>query len=271
MAQNQNIGLLGQYLTVNTTANTVLIANTATFYNLNGQANIAAGAFVSNAYATLGGYGGNYLAFGQQTSSAQWIQSGYSSAGSPDYYSILLNPLGGNIGIGNTAPSDRLSVNGTTFHSGNVILGSSSVTVGLQANGGYGTSGQVLTSNGTATYWAAASSSGQYTPRVSSTASASSVTPTTASYDIYVYTALAATLTINASTFLPTNGTKLMFRFKDNGAAQTLTWTTTGSGSFRIIGTTLPTATTVSKVTYVGCVYNSDESYWDVIAVGTQA
>jgi hypothetical protein len=389
MAQNQNIGLLGQYLTVNTTANSILLATTAAFYNNNGQANIAAGAFVSNAYATLGGYGGNYLAFGQQTTFAQWIQSGYSSAGGPVYYHILLNPLGGNIGIGNTAPSDRLSVNGTTFLSGNVILGSSSVAVGLQANGGYGTSGQVLTSNGTATYWAAAaagtnvaaqyawtntqsfsnaitfnsganlvfssgariidstasqgtvgqvltsngvgnvywstvtgvnvasqytftntithnanlsvngaiflgasngqvgqvltsngtgnvywstvSSSGQYTPRVSSTASASSVTPTTASYDMYVYTALAATLTINASTFLPTNGTKLMFRFKDNGTAQTLTWTTTGSGSFRIIGTTLPTATTVSKVTYVGCVYNSDESYWDVIAVGTQA
>jgi hypothetical protein len=177
----------------------------------------------------------------------------------------------GNVGIGNSAPVDRLSVNGTTFHSGNVLLGSSSITVGLQANGGYGTSGQVLTSNGTATYWAAASSSGQYTPRVSSTASASSVTPTTASYDLYVFTALAATLTINASTFLPTNGTKLMFRIKDNGTAQTLTWTTTGSGSFRILGTTLPTTTTANKVTYVGCVYNSDESYWDVIAVGTQA
>jgi hypothetical protein len=145
----------------------------------------------------------------------------------------------------------------------------------IAANGASntGTSGWVLTSGGTGAnvYWAAASSSGQYTPRVSSTASASSVTPTTASYDLYVFTALAATLTINASTFLPTNGTKLMFRIKDNGTAQTLTWTTTGSGSFRILGTTLPTTTTVNKVTYIGCVYNSDESYWDVIAVGTQA
>ena len=82
-------------------------ANTATFYNINGQANIAAGAFVGNAYATLGGASGNYLAFGQQTSSAQWIQSGYSSAGAPVYYSIILNPLGGNIGIGNTAPTEE--------------------------------------------------------------------------------------------------------------------------------------------------------------------
>ena len=96
--------------------------NTATFYNINGQANASAGAFVGNAYATLGGASGNYLAFGQQTSSAQWIQSGYSSAGAPVYYSIILNPLGGNIGIGNTAPTDRLSVNGNTYLQGTVNI-----------------------------------------------------------------------------------------------------------------------------------------------------
>ena len=158
----------------------------AAFYNINGQANIQAGAFVSNAYATLGGSGGAYLAFGQQTSSAQWIQSGYSSAGAPVYYSILLNPLGGNIGIGNSSPSDRLSVNGTTYFQGNTtITGNSSVaniystgtinaasyTVGssfiantnrvtisgipLSANSSNGISGYVLTSNGDvgSPYW----------------------------------------------------------------------------------------------------------------------
>lgn len=108
--------------------------------------------------------------------------------------------------------------------------------------------------------------------RVSSVASASSVTIDPSSYDMYVYTALAATLTFNASTTgSPTNGTKMTFRIKDNGTTRTLTWTTTGTGSFRALGVTLPTATTVSKVTYVGCIYNSDETYWDVVAVGTQA
>lgn len=53
-----------------------------------------------------------------------------------------------------------LTIDTTTFHNGNVVLGNSSVTVGVQANGSYGTAGQVLTSNGTATYWAAASGSG---------------------------------------------------------------------------------------------------------------
>lgn len=159
------IGNTTSNATVNTTVMTVNAfsvgsVNTATFYNINGQANVAAGAFVGNAYATLGGASGNYLAFGQQTSSAQWIQSGYSSAGAPVYYSILLNPLGGNIGIGNNAPSDRLSVSGTTYYGGNVIFGNSSVVVGVQANGSYGTTGQVLTSNGTATYWSTVSGGG---------------------------------------------------------------------------------------------------------------
>jgi hypothetical protein len=107
----------------------------AAFYNVNGQANASAGAFVGNAYATLGGSSGNYLAFGQQTSSAQWIQSGYSSIGAPAYYSIILNPLGGNIGIGNTAPSDRLSVNGTTYLGNNTTIVGNTTVVNVYSTG----------------------------------------------------------------------------------------------------------------------------------------
>ena len=109
-------------------------------------------------------------------------------------------------------------------------------------------------------------------PRVSSTASASSVTPDISSYDAYYFTAQVATLTINATTGgTPVAGDKLIFRFKDNGSAQTLTWTTSGTNSYRAIGVTLPTTTTAGKVTYVGCIYNATESFWDVVAVTTQA
>ncbi len=66
----------------------------------------------------------------------------------------------GNVGIGNTTPTNLLSVRGTTFLGGNVVLGSSSVAVGLQANGGYGTAGQVLTSNGSAPYWSTVTAGG---------------------------------------------------------------------------------------------------------------
>jgi len=158
-------------------------------------------------------------------------------------------------------------------------------TATITANGSLGTAGQVLTSNSSGVYWSTISGGGDVTttgaqtltnkridPRVSSTASASSVTPDISSFDMYVYTALAVGLTINATTGgTPVNGNKLVFRFKDDGTARALSWTTSGSNSFRAIGVTLPTTTTISKVTYVGCIYNSNESFWDVVAVTTQA
>lgn len=104
-------------------------------------------------------------------------------------------------------------------------------------------------------------------PRDVSAASASSLTPSVATADIYAYTALAANLTINAPTGTPTNGDKLMFRFLDNGTTRTLTWDST----YTAIGVTLPTATTANKTTYVGCIYNANNTRWDVIAIATQA
>ncbi len=104
-------------------------------------------------------------------------------------------------------------------------------------------------------------------PRVSSAASASSVTPDISSYDMYVFTALAATLTINAPTGTPVVGDKLIFRITDNGGSQVLTW----NAIFRAIGVILPTATTAGKVSYVGAIYNTTDTKWDVVAVNTQA
>ena len=103
-------------------------------------------------------------------------------------------------------------------------------------------------------------------PRVVSAASASSLTPSIATADIYAYTALAAGLTINAPTGTPVDGNKLMFRLLDNGTARALTWNAT----YTVIGVTLPTTTTASKTTYVGCIYNANNTRWDVIAVTTQ-
>jgi hypothetical protein len=104
-------------------------------------------------------------------------------------------------------------------------------------------------------------------PRVTSAASASSLTPDISASDVYAYTALAAGLTINAPTGTPLDGDKLIFRLLDNGTSRSLTWNAT----YTIIGVTLPTATTISKTTYVGCIYNANNTRWDVIAVTTQA
>ena len=104
-------------------------------------------------------------------------------------------------------------------------------------------------------------------PRVVSAASASSLTPSIATADIYAYTALAAGLTINAPTGTPVDGNRLVFRLLDNGTARALTWNAT----YTAIGVTLPTTTVVNKTTYVGCIYNANNTRWDVIAVATQA
>jgi hypothetical protein len=163
----------------------------------------------------------------------------------------------------------------------------SSLTLGsalLAVSGGTGltapgTSGNVLTSNGI-TWSSVAGAVGDVTlggvqtltnkridPRVSTAASAASITPDVASFDQYCLTAQAAALAINAPTGTPVNGNKLIFRFLDNGTARALTWNAT----YTVIGVTLPTTTTINKMLYVGCIYNAANTRWDVIAVTTQA
>jgi hypothetical protein len=89
------------------------------------------------------------------------------------------------------------------------------------------------------------------------------------SFDIIVITGLSNNLTFNAPSGSPTNGQKLIYRISDDGTVRTLNFT-----AFTAVGVTLPTATigTSTKVIYVGCIYNADNTpRWDVIAVGTQA
>jgi len=110
------------------------------------------------------------------------------------------------------------------------------------------------------------------TPRVNTVTTTGTVTPMGDSSDQYEVIA-TGTLTIAAPSGTPTDGQKLMLRVKNNGTvtAQAITWTTT-SGAYRVIGVTLPTATpsnATTGVAYVGCVYNSADTYWDVLAVGT--
>lgn len=139
-----------------------------------------------------------------------------------------------------------------------------------------GTNGQALITNGSGTLSftsvvgsdvAQTLNNKRINPRVSSTASTSSITPDIGSFDQYNFTALAAGLTINAPTGTPVDGNKLVFRILDNGTARALTWNAT----YTAIGVTLPTTTVVNKTTYVGCIYNANNTRWDVIAVTTQA
>ena len=104
-------------------------------------------------------------------------------------------------------------------------------------------------------------------PRTSSTASTATLTPDISSFDQYNLTAQAVGLTIAAPTGTPVDGNRLIIRILDNGTGQTISWNAT----YTVIGVTLPTTTTANKMVYVGCIYNSTNTRWDVVAVTTQA
>lgn len=103
--------------------------------------------------------------------------------------------------------------------------------------------------------------------RIGTTADAATITPDADSHDLYTVTALAQAATIAAPTGTPLNGQRLIIRIKDNATGRALTW----NAIYRVIGTTLPTTTTASKTVYVGCMYNSADTKWDVTAVATEA
>lgn len=102
--------------------------------------------------------------------------------------------------------------------------------------------------------------------RITTTTSASSLTPDISSSDFYEYTALASALAINNPTGTPVNGELLNFRFLDNGVARALTWDT----QFRSMSATLPTTTTANKTHRIVVEWNSNTTTWDCLAVSVQ-
>ena len=121
--------------------------------------------------------------------------------------------------------------------------------------------GGFATINGTATL-----TNKRINPRTSSTTSTATLTPDISSFDQYNLTAQAVGLTVAAPTGTPVDGNRLILRILDNGGAQTLNW----NGTYTPMGTALPTTTTASKMLYVGCIYNSTNARWDVVAITTQ-
>lgn len=109
------------------------------------------------------------------------------------------------------------------------------------------------------------------TPRSVEITSSATITPTSDTADQYEVTALAANTVLASPSGTPTDGQRMLIRIKDDGTARTLSWTTGSSGSYRAVGVTLPTTTTATKTTYVGCIYNVADARWDVVATATEA
>lgn len=105
---------------------------------------------------------------------------------------------------------------------------------------------------------------------ISAGSTSGTLTPNGDTTDTFNAFGLTGAITVATPTGTPVDGQRLILRFEDNGVARGITWTTS-SGAYRAVGITLPTTTTASKVTYVGCVYNSTDVFWDAIATVTQA
>jgi hypothetical protein len=101
---------------------------------------------------------------------------------------------------------------------------------------------------------------GRILPRVGTTASGTTITPTGDASDMYTVTALAANTTFAAPTGTPVDGQALLFRIKDNGTARTLGWNPIYRAGSDFA---LPTTTTISKWLYVQFIYNAADSKWD--------
>ena len=104
--------------------------------------------------------------------------------------------------------------------------------------------------------------------RIYATTSTATLTPEINTYDKFNITALAVALNIaNHSASTPADGEKIMIRIKDNATARALTFGT----YYRALGNALPSTTVISKIMYLGFIWNSTDTTWDLIAYTIQA
>jgi hypothetical protein len=80
---------------------------------------------------------------------------------------------------------------------------------------------------------------------------------------MYIITGLTQTATFGSPTGTPTQGQKIVIRVKDNGTARTLAWNAIYRASSDL---SLPTVTVASKTMYLGFIYNSTDSKWDLLS-----
>jgi hypothetical protein len=283
-AYNTGIGVSSLYLLSTGNANVAMGVNAA-YNSTTGSDNIALGASALYSNTTSSGsvaIGKNSLVFmrgGSNTGVGYEVMQGSGTpANNTGYYNVAIgfralysiSSAHTNLAVGHLAGYD------ITTGTKNTILGSYSGNQGgldIRTASNY-----IVLSDGDGNpraYWNAANATfnGGLTltaylrTAVASVASAATITPTSDASNQYNVTALAVPATFAAPSGSPVDGQKLLLRIKDNGTARALTW----NAIYRVIGTTLPTTTVATKTTYVGCIYNSADAVWDVVAVTTQA
>lgn len=104
-------------------------------------------------------------------------------------------------------------------------------------------------------------------PRIYSVANfASAFAPEINLYDMFVSTAQSnGSVFFDAPTGTPYNGQKIIIRM----TASTTTSLSFSGASYRAVGVTLPTTLLGTYTLYLGCIWNSTASKWDVVAVNS--
>jgi len=103
------------------------------------------------------------------------------------------------------------------------------------------------------------------TPITTTTASTATLTPNVDAANTFTITAQAASLSIANPTGTPVNGQKMIIRIKDNGTARAITFSGTQYRASSDLA--FPTTTIVNKTLYMGFIWNSTDSKWDMLAL----
>jgi hypothetical protein len=107
-------------------------------------------------------------------------------------------------------------------------------------------------------------------PRSLALASTSgAITPNSDLYDQVNYSLTGSSSFSNPSG-TPVNGQKINIRIYAASTQSISSWSSS-SGGYRAIGVTLPTSVATGKTVYVGAIWNSTDSFWDVVAAAVQA
>lgn len=267
-AAQPNVTSLGTLSSLTATGN-IVSGNLTT----GGALSVTGNANVGN-LVTGGGSGGNISGANVITANTIVATSSFSTPGNITYGGYITTAgTGGNISGANVISANTFTgvfANGNSnvnisAANGNVTIsaiGNANIVVvtgtGANINGNLAVTGNIANT--------------RINPRVANNGATTSgtITPTADTADQYNMLGLNGTVTIAVPSGTFVDGQKLLLRLKDSGSSQILNWTTVGANSYRVIGVNLPTSTSASKTSYVGCVYNSTDVYWDVVAVGTE-
>ncbi|WP_352833966.1 hypothetical protein [Mesorhizobium sp. M0296] len=173
-------------------------------------------------------------------------------------------PAGGPTGA--TGVAGPTGLTGATGPTG--VTGATGVTGNVGATGPTGLTGPTGVTGPTGITGAtgvtgATGPSGSPLPRIASIASSATPTPDSTNTDEYILTAQAAAAAFSAPTGTPANGQKLIIRVKDNGTARAFTWDAIYRAGTDVA---LPATTVISKTMYLGFIYNTTDTKWDLVA-----